>query len=182
MTVYLAFDLSGSMSGRPLAQAQNAAEAFVSQIDLTTTSVGLIAFSDSVRVELEASQNATVILLAIRQLRIGRTGFGNRGHPFDDLYRLLDGRDGGRYAIVLADGVWQQQPHVVTRAERCHKDGIEVVAIGFGSADRQFLDEIASSTEQAFFTDLTNLTEAFSTIARELTETGGLPSRGVLER
>lgn len=180
-TVYLAFDLSGSMSGWPLAQAQKAAEAFVSQVDLTTTSVGLISFSDSVLIELEASQNALAIGQAIRGLRIGRTGIGNSGHPFDELYNLFDGRKGRRYAVVLADGVWENQPYVVTKARRCHQDGIEVIAIGFGSADRRFLDDIASSTEQAFFTDLNQLPEAFSTIARELTESGSLPSRGVGE-
>jgi len=180
-TVYLAFDLSGSMWGRPLTEAQKAAEAFVSQVDLTSTSVGLISFSDSVIVELQASQNATAISQAICGLRNGRTGIGNAGHPFDDLYDLLHGRGGRRYAVVLADGVWEKQPYVVTRAQRCHQDGVEVIAIGFGQADRRFLDDIASSTEQAFFTDLNQLTEAFSTIARELTESGSLPGAGVGE-
>jgi uncharacterized protein YegL len=172
MTVYLAFDLSGSMTGTPLAKAKEAAEAFISQLDLTTTSVGLIGFSDSVDVALKASQNATHLGGAIRNLHIGRTGGGNSGHPFDDIHRLLHGRDGRRYAVVLADGVWSNQAHAVTRAQRCHQDGIEIIAIGFGSADRNFLNQIASSTEQAFFTDMNKLTAAFSTIARELTETG----------
>ena len=74
------------MCGRPLAEAQRAAQAFVSQVDLTTTSVGLIAFSDSVHVELKASQNATEIGKAIDRLMIGRTGGGNAGHPFDELH------------------------------------------------------------------------------------------------
>jgi uncharacterized protein with von Willebrand factor type A (vWA) domain len=178
-TVYLAFDLSGSMYGQPLAAAQRAAEAFVSQLDLTTTSVGLIAFSDSVRVELQASQNATEIGQAIAGLTIGLTGGGNDGHPFDDLHRLMSGRDGRRYALVLADGVWYCQELAVRKAKRCHKDGIEVIAIGFGSADRLFLDRIASSTEQVFFTDLNKLTQAFSTIARELTEGTGARSAAI---
>ncbi len=180
-TVYLAFDLSGSMSGQPLTQAKKAAEAFVSQIDLTTTSVGLISFSDSVLIDLPACQNATLISEAIRALEIGRTGISNSGHPFEDLYDLLANREGRRYAVVLADGVWSNQPYVVTRAKRCHGEGIEVIAIGFGSADRRFLDEIASSTELAFFTSLNELPEAFSTIARELTENASLPGRGAAE-
>ena len=61
MAVYLAFDLSGSMSGAPLAEAKRAARAFVSQLDLTTTSVGLIAFSDSVKIAQSASNDATEI-------------------------------------------------------------------------------------------------------------------------
>jgi molecular chaperone DnaK len=181
-TVYLAFDLSGSMTGQPLAAAQQAATAFVSQVDLSKTSVGLIAFSDSVHVELKASQNATAIGQAIDGLWIGSTGGGNAGHPFDEIHRLLKGRDGHRYALVLADGVWYNQPLAVQQAKRCHKDGIEIIAIGFGSADRRFLDQIASSTENAFFTSMNSLTQTFSTIARELTEGTGVGARGIRAR
>jgi molecular chaperone DnaK len=181
-TVYLAFDLSGSMSGAPLAAAQRAAEAFVSQVDLTSTSVGLIAFSDRVHTELKASQNATAISRAIQGLRCGSTGGGNDADPFDEVHGLLHKRKGNRYAVVLADGVWYNQAAAVQRAKRCHKDGIEVIAIGFGGADRAFLNKIASSTEQAFFTDMNKLTQAFSTIARELTESGGTRSGAIRDR
>jgi molecular chaperone DnaK len=173
-TVYLAFDLSGSMHGQPLAEAQRAAKAFISQVDLTTTSVGLIAFSDSVRVELQASQNATEVDRAVGQLMIGRTGIGNAGHPFDRLHDLMKERHGRCYALVLADGVWANQPHAVRQARRCHDAGIHVIAIGFGKVDRNFLDQIASSTQDSFFTSMNSLTATFSTIARELTEGTGV--------
>ena len=173
MTVYLAFDLSGSMSDRPLNEAKKAAEEFVSQCDLTTTSVGLISFSDSVHVDLAATQNGKDINRAIQQLSIGRTGYGNAGHPFDELHSRLNNVTGMRYAIVLADGVWSHQDKAIRQAQRCHAVGIEVIAIGFGGADRDFLAKIASSSEQSFFTDLNRLTEAFSTIAQELTESAG---------
>ncbi len=181
-TVYLAFDLSGSMTGQPLAEAQRAAKAFVSQVDLTATSVGLIAFSDSVRVELKASQNATKIDKAVDGLWIGRTGGGNAGHPFDVIHDLMDKRDGRRYGLVLADGVWYNQPLAVQRARRCHEAGIDIISIGFGRADRRFLDQIASSTENAFFTNMNELTATFSTIARELTEGTGAAARGIRAR
>jgi molecular chaperone DnaK (HSP70) len=178
VTVYLAFDLSGSMSGQPLAAAQQAARAFVGQVDLTTTAVGLIAFSDSVRVELKASQKATDIGKAIDGLRIGRTGDGNAGHPFDELYRLLHQREGTRFGLVLADGVWSCQPLAIQQARRCHKAGVDIIAVGFGGADRAFLDRIASATENSFFTGMDGLAATFSTIARELTESGS-PHRSI---
>jgi molecular chaperone DnaK len=180
VTVYLAFDLSGSMYGKPLAAAKRAATAFVSQVDLTVTSVGLIEFSDRVLVSLRACQNATVIDQAINELAIGRTGGGNRGQPFDEIHGLMHESEGLRYALVLADGVWSRQPHAVQQATQCHAAGIEIIAIGFGHADRKFLDEIASSTQNAFFTSLTGLTQTFSTIARELTE--GTGQRGIRSR
>jgi len=170
LTIYLAFDLSGSMSGTPLREAQRAAEAFVQQCDLTTTSIGLISFSDTVLVELNATQDERQLYRAIRNLQIGRTGYSNKAHPFKHIYRLLKDVRGLRYAIVLADGVWIHQKAAIREAKRCHKEQIEVIAVGFGAADEAFLQAIASSTEQSLFTDLNSLTETFSTIAQEITE------------
>ncbi len=178
LTVYLAFDLSGSMSGEPLQEAKKAAKGFVSQCDLTTTSVGLISFSDAVHVDLKATQNARQIDHAINSLSIGHTGYGNSDHPFEKIYKLLEKAPGLRYAIVLADGVWYCQPQAIRAARRCHEQKIEVIAIGFGGADRDFLAKIASSSEQSFFTNLNRLTETFSTIAQELTESAGEKRRG----
>ncbi len=173
LTVYLAFDLSGSMSGRPLKEAKRAAEKFVSQCDLSSTSLGLISFSDSVQVDQSATQNGREIMRAIAGLTIGRTGYGNLGHPFNELYNRLMQAPGIRYAIVLADGVWSHQDTAIKHAKHCHEAGIEIIAIGFGGADRAFLAKIASSSEQSFFTDMSRLAETFSTIAQELTESGG---------
>jgi molecular chaperone DnaK len=181
-TVYLAFDLSGSMSGQPLAEAKRAAESFVSQCDLTTTSIGMIAFSDRVQVDQRATRNVRSITRAIQGLTVGQTGGGNDGDPFEEILRLLRRAKGRRYAIVLADGVWARQELAVERARRCHAEEIEIIAIGFGHADRAFLNRIASSTEQALFTDMNRLTDAFTTIARELTEHGGPHSGGASRR
>jgi len=172
--VYLAFDLSGSMNGQPLTEAKKAAHAFVSQCDLTNTSIGLISFSDEVFVDLKACQNAKKIAKSVKGLTIGRTGYGNDAHPFDEIYNLLYRRSGLRYGIVLADGVWRNQPYAVKRAKRCHKAETEIIGIGFGHADRDFLRQISSSDQNSFFTNLNELTETFSTIAQELTESGKL--------
>jgi molecular chaperone DnaK len=173
LTVYLAFDLSGSMSGRPLEAAKQAAKEFVSQCDLTSASVGLISFSDSVYIDLEATQNTQQINRAINSLTIGRTGYGNSDHPFGEIYTHLKDAPGLRYAVVLADGVWSCQSEAIREAQICHRDQIEVIAIGFGHADRKFLAKIASSADQSIFTDLNRLSETFSTIAQELTEGAG---------
>jgi molecular chaperone DnaK (HSP70) len=172
MTVYLAFDLSGSMAGHPLAEAQRAASAFVSQLDLTTTAVGLIGFSDSVDIALRATNNAADIARAIKDLQAGATGYGNATHPFDTIRELLTGDKHRRFSVVLADGVWERQDRAKQRARLCHQDGIEIIAVGFGSTNHAFLRAIASSTEQALFTAIDELSTVFGTIAREITETG----------
>jgi molecular chaperone DnaK (HSP70)/uncharacterized protein YegL len=179
MTVYLAFDVSGSMSGEPIASAQRAARTFVSQLDLTSTAVGLIVFSDKLRIVQPATHNAVEIEYAIDGIHVGSTGYGNETHPFDELHSLLAQLPGRRFGVVLADGVWERQHRAVERARRCHKENIEIVAVGFGGADRQFLRDIASSTEQAMFTSMHQLSDVFGTIAREITESGARPAAGV---
>ncbi|GCE31239.1 molecular chaperone DnaK [Dictyobacter alpinus] len=173
LTVYLAFDLSGSMSGRPLEEAKRAAREFMRQCDLQSTSIGLISFSDRATIDLHATNNKKKIEQAIDGLAIGRTGFGNLAHPFDDIHALLKKQSDARYAVVLTDGRWVNQARAITAAQICHRELIEIIAIGFGGADRNFLAQIASSSEQSLFTDLGKLTETFSTIAQEITGSRG---------
>lgn len=169
-TAYLAFDLSGSMSGNPIAEAQRAAIGFLERMDLVHASVGVIAFSDSVRTKLEATQDAKVVAGAIADLRTCETGGGNSGDPFDEVRRLMTGVAGRRFAVVLADGVWSNQSLAIQKARACHAEGIEVIAIGFGGADVNFLKAIASSEDAGIFTTLGGLADAFCSIAQVITE------------
>lgn len=173
LSLYIAIDLSGSMDGRPLAEAKKAAHKFVSQLDLAHTSVGLIAVADRVKTVLSLSQNARKISRAIDSLSIGMVGYGNSGQPFSEARKLLGNPEGLRFVLVLADGVWSKQSYAVQEACKCHDDGIEVVAIGFGSADKRFLRDIASSEEGALLTDLGSLMGSFDRVAQVLTERGG---------
>ena len=169
MTVYLAFDLSGSMSGAPLAEAQKAAEAFVREIDLTSASIGLIVFADRVTVAAHATQDVGALNRAISEMRIGSVGYGNDTDPFREAQGLLKKLKGPRFIVVLADGVWSRQDLAIKRAKACHVDNIEVISIGFGGADKKFLQDIATSDEGSLFTAMENLESAFGTIAQELT-------------
>ncbi|MEA2689724.1 MAG: molecular chaperone DnaK [Candidatus Eremiobacteraeota bacterium] len=188
VTAYLAFDLSGSMSGAPLEAAKHAARAFLQNTDLAHCSLGIIGFSDTVEINLKACQNARRIEGAIEALAVGKTGFGNEADPFHELLRLMGKGDGPRFGVVLADGVWEDQRAAVKRAQACKERGIDVIAVGFGGADERFLKEIASSDEASFFTSLGGLVETFSTIAQVLTESGGglvtapagTPNKGLL--
>lgn len=178
MTLYLAFDLSGSMRGEPLAESKKAALSFVSNCDLTRTSVGLLSFSDRISVDQRATHSNDDFERAVGHLAIGQTGFGNLAHPFNQLRELLGDIAGRRCAVVLADGVWVGQKRAIEAAKRCHADGIEIIAVGFGKADRDFLRAIASSDEQSFFTELGGLAETFGTIARELNAASPATLRG----
>lgn len=174
-TIYLAVDLSGSMSGKPLEDAKKAMRSFVTNSDLAHTSIGLISFSDSVSVDRQATQDGKKLRDAIDAWEIGATGYGNDTHPFNDVLRLLkDGAD-LKFCVVLADGVWSCQPQAIEIARQCHQKGIQIIAIGFGSADQAFLSSIANSEQGALFVSQSDLTATFENIAQVLVESESEP-------
>jgi molecular chaperone DnaK len=183
-TVYLAFDLSGSMSGNPIHEAQKAAKSFLSNMDITQSSIGVIAVADRTKITLEASQNAKKIEQAIDAIVDVNVGAGNRADPFNDILNLFSQKDGRKYAIVLADGKWNNPDRAIEGAKACHAMGIDIIGIGFGGADEKFLRAISSSDESSFFVGLDKLVETFSTIAQVMTESAGLDGRpsGFLRR
>ena len=174
MSVLIAVDLSYSMVGNPILEAQKAAYKFVEEMDLDHTSVGLIGFADRSAITLSLSQNDTEIKTTINQfeglLNKGYLGYGNKGEPFTDSYSLLSKVEGARYLIVLTDGIWDSPKVAIKAAEKCHASGIEIIAIGFGSANKTFLKQIATADENALSTDLTQLVSSFSRIAQVLSE------------
>jgi len=169
-TVYLAFDISGSMSGRPLKEAKKAAKSFVKNMNLEYSAIGLIVFSDEVHLSLIASQNERKIFDAISDIECCETGCCNDADPFDTIYHQLNNVEDRKFGVVLADGVWVHQIEAIEKAKECHKVGIEIVAIGFGGADKEFLRDIASSDEGSIFTTESGLVETFSTIAKEISK------------
>jgi len=173
VTAYLAVDLSGSMSGKPLREAQDAAREFARQTDMAHSSVGLITFADKVRTNIEATQDVKALEKAISKMSIGAVGYGNLASPFEDTRRLLQDVTGARYIIVLTDGVWSRQDVAINQAKKCHADEIEVIAIGFGQADRKFLAAVATSEAASFFTRSGELVKTFGGIAQQITEGGG---------
>ncbi len=178
VTCYLAFDLSGSMAGEPLREAQRAGLEFVQKMDLTSSSVGLIAFADLNETRVHACQDAAKINRGIRNLEVGSVGIGNGTNPFEHALKLMRGGEDPRYLIVLADGVWYAQEAAELQARECHRHGIEIISIGFGEADRKFLERIATTSMGSIYTNLSGLSNAFSKIAEALTE-GSVSSKGL---
>ncbi|NBV87794.1 MAG: VWA domain-containing protein, partial [Verrucomicrobia bacterium] len=178
LTCYLAFDLSGSMSGEPLKESKRAGLEFVEKMDLTSSSVGLIAFADRNETKVHACQDVKKINRGIRDLKVGSVGGGNETDPFEHALALLREEEDPRYLIVLADGVWNSQYAAERAARECHRNGIEIISIGFGDADRAFLERISTTSMGSIYTSLSGLSEAFSAVAQALTE-GSVTSSGL---
>ena len=185
LNVGIAVDLSGSMGGEPLRQACNAARGFLSKLDLSHTSMGLIGFANKAEITSHLSQNAKELNKGIENLdavyNCGSLGRGTLGQPFEEAANLFKDCKGPRFLIVLTDGIWGYRDKAVSLAQQRHSEGIEIIALGFGTADKNFLRQIATSDESALFTNLNQLDESFSRIAQVLTSNTGTitSSRGL---
>ncbi len=93
--VYLAIDLSGSMSGTPLEEAQKAMKKFVDEMDNRFTKIGFIPFANKAACELPATDNYKKVKQVIDGVGINdKYGYGNCAHPFDIVYAKLKKRIG----------------------------------------------------------------------------------------
>ena len=170
--VILAIDLSGSMSGDPTIKAMVAMKDFVRQMDPKIVRVGVVAFADSTKELLSPTSHYRAVQKTISGLESVNVGGGTGAEPFSLSYKTLTKSDSDvKYIVVLTDGCWFYPAEAIAKAEQCHREGIEIMALGFGSADYDFLKKIASTDEFASLTDLSNLSGSFSKIAQVIGET-----------
>lgn len=173
--ILLAVDLSGSMSGTPIEEAQKAMNSFVSELEEGNIKIGIIAFADSAECVLSPDSNFKTVKAVISKLGNKNVGVCNSAEPFTKGLKLLKGKLLKKesevcYIIVLTDGQWSCQGSAITAAKKCHNAGIEIMALGFGSADYTFLKQIASTDEFASMTSLTEMSGSFSKIAQAIGE------------
>lgn len=169
LAVLLAVDLSGSMEGDRLREAKKAAVSFVHEFDLDDTQVGLIIFSDKVMIDQNLTHNEGRLTAKISRWKVNARGigYGTSAEPFTAAASVLDDCGSSlRYLVVLTDGYWGNADQAVKKAKQCHKKGIEVIALGFGGANKAFLDQIASKEDFSSFAQLSELEAALTGIAR----------------
>lgn len=168
--IYIAIDFSGSMCGRPINKAIEAASSFVDQIGTDNFAIGIMGFADRNKIYLQSSKDRGSVDRAISGLRqhfdSDELSYGNEADPFRKLYTAYRMNEGLKLAIVLTDGEWYPDDEPVEMARKCNRAGIDTIGIGFGSANESFLREISSMKDLSGLTDLSHLNESFSKIAR----------------
>jgi uncharacterized protein YegL len=168
--VYLLIDVSSSMAGFPLVEAQTAAREFLDRCDFTHMEVGLISFSDQVTLQAEATDNVRRVQAAIARLEAD--GTTNLTEAIDLARERLTADDRTRYMVILTDGYPDAAESAVKEAEAARGGGIEIVAIGMGDADRDYLRRLASTEEGSIFAHAGELVQTFGHIARVISEGG----------
>ena len=88
-------------------------------------------------------------------------------------YEALAEGEGAKYIVVLTDGGWFDGADTrgLSEAERCKQAGIDIISLGFGDADEVFLQKLASLKDLSSLTDLDNLGQEFSRIAKAIGST-----------
>ncbi len=167
-------DLPGGLAYQGLVVALDLAKSaminFVDQFSDVKVKIGIIGFSDMCMVMCEPTDDKKIIMEAIGQLKVQLTGVGNDASPLQFMYDMMKPFVGEpfAYALVLTDGMWNS--HACDCARRMQSDfkrmGFEVIGMGFGDADEEFLKDISTRTELANVDDITNLDSSLSSIAR----------------
>jgi len=176
LNIIIAVDLSGSMAGKPMSKARDAALEFFKQIDVDVHCLGIMGFADKAKMFCKLTHDRNDIQKAISRLNCNadRMGYGNSNNPLADAIKIFDSlTDTKNILIILTDGVWDYQNKAITSSDYCRKAGYDVVAIGFGGADKKFLERISTNSENALMTNLENLVDSFGSIAQEITQSGG---------
>lgn len=168
LNVVMAIDVSGSMSGTPMDDAKRAMCDFVNDLESDNTFFGVIAISDDSQIVCDLTNDSNECIDKINSIQCGQTGYGNSRHPFDTIKDMLSQSEGRLFAVILADGVWSYQEEAVRAARICNEYEIEIAAIGFGSADQGFLQDISSEDANAMFVSQNELSQAFGNIAQSL--------------
>ena len=169
LNLVMAVDVSGSMVGKPLDDAKQAMCDFIEKLDFDYTRAAIMAVSDRTETVCSLSASKSRCIRAVNSIKCGQTGYENEAHPFNEIESLLADEEGRKFAIILADGVWERQDIAIKAARKCNNSGIETSGIGFGSADEKFLHDISSNDANVIFVQGSeDLGQAFGTIAQSL--------------
>ena len=173
MRICIAIDLSKSMEGKAILETIKSVKEFINRFKKAKFS--LVLFSD--RHEIVGTRMTSEETLAnIENICDSKgkiktnIGFANGWCPFSDIKRCLSGgsKNEEKIALVLTDGVWQStNENPIIASQECMKEGIKIVAIGFGTADPVFIRNI-SNTELSGLTDMDSMSQTFDTIARAI--------------
>jgi uncharacterized protein YegL len=169
-SVFLLIDVSYSMDGSALAEAKQAAQEFVRKSDLAHISIGLIEFGSKAKIISGLTQNAKHLHKAINQLKTD--GSTNMTEGLTTAYLKLKNVDDPRFIILLTDGVPNHPKSAIEVAQEICADGIELITIGTGDADKKYLQSLACYDQNSFFAKAGTMVSTFSRIAQVLTESG----------
>ena len=167
--VGLLIDCSGSMSGKPLEDAKQAANSFIKKINLESNQVGVISFHSRASIIHEMTKNENSLFESISS--IYSTGSTNMAAAIRIARKeLLSVGNRDKVIVLLTDGSPDNDRLTMEESRNAKNSGIRIIAIGVGTGvDSEFLKKLASSSEDYHFVNESfELESTFINIATEL--------------
>lgn len=169
----LVIDRSGSMSGTPITEARNAASDFVDLMNLGEEgdAVTVVVFDDTAQVVQPITQERRLAVQAIQLIRdLGGTNIAEGLRlATQELVAAETPPNARQVMILLSDGEDGQPQNAIAIADQAKSQGIRVVTIALGDADRTTLQQIASSDTDYYETvDASDLLDIYGEIAAGL--------------
>lgn len=170
-TVMLCIDVSGSMSGSPLAEAVRGARQFVAEAVITHYRVGVILWDDAVAAVAGPTSDG---LAATHILGAARIRGGTNLLPgLTNCHEILGGFIGDRVVALFGDGdLGPQRDQVLARVARMKAENIRFVTRGLGAYSAQVFGEISDDDpSSATIADVINLADGIANMATTLKRT-----------
>lgn len=167
-TVMLCIDVSGSMSGRPLAEAVRGARQFVAEAVLAHYNVGVILWDTGVAALAEPAPDGAAATAVLDSAHI--RGGTNLLPALIRCHQILDSFTGDRVVAVFGDGhLGPARDAVLAKAARMKAENIRFVTRGLGAhAAREFSDISSEDTQSTMIDDVAHLAEGISDMAGSL--------------
>lgn len=177
----LTIDHSGSMAGAPLAEARNAASTFADLMDLGQDSVAVVMFDSAAQLMSGFSQDRRDVLRSIQ--RIGEGGGTDVAAGLSlatQQFGLNPPPAGARPVLILLSDGQSDPGAAIAAGNQAKAQGIQVVTIALGNADRATLSQIASSPADYYETaNPKALEQIYGDIAAGMT--GSIATNATLE-
>ncbi len=176
--VMLVVDRSGSMAGKPLQDAKNAAKAFMDRLDLSAggDQAGLVSFGDSARLDHQLTQSSGPVRTAIDALASGGSTNITEGLTVaqQELESIRHFGANRPVIVLMTDGQHNVGPGPSAVAAAAKAKGTRIITIGLGSIDEAELRGLASSpSDYHYATTSDELDRIYAQIAGTLT---GMPA------
>ncbi|MGQ3684178.1 MAG: vWA domain-containing protein [Candidatus Loosdrechtia sp.] len=142
--VYLLMDCSGSMAENDkLLQAKKGAIGFADEAQKKEYAVGFIAFASHAEHILEPQNELAGLHAGIEKL--SANGSTNMTEAIQIARNNLLQKAGEKVICIVTDGMPDDKKATLEAANELRTQGIEIMTIGTDDADKEFLEELATS-------------------------------------
>ena len=163
--VYLALDISESMSGEKLSQAKAGALGFAKDAFAKDYGVGLISFSNDATLLVEARTGGSLSSSNLESLNAA--GGTNMAAAIQVACGKLKNKPGDKVICVVSDGEADRETTFRARDE-AHAVGMEIMTLGVDGANMEFLNALATRKDLSVHVPTSKLQIGMKSMAKLL--------------